>query len=177
MIHQKSLLPGVELIFLYICIENFKTLLVRNHWTDFNITRQKYFFDDNLSRLIDQLRFVKKKKKKKKKKAVGGGGGGGLISPMYLNRKLKNREVVGAGFIFPIHTYLYKNILVRNHSTSFCIIWHKCSFDDPLSRLFKPPYFVKKHSQQGVVSPYFPNISIWKILKTFSYETTGPISI
>ena len=34
------------LIFLYIYIENFKNLLVRNHWTDFMITWQKCFLGD-----------------------------------------------------------------------------------------------------------------------------------
>ena len=30
-------------------IENFKSLLVRNHWIDFNIIRQKYSFGDCLT--------------------------------------------------------------------------------------------------------------------------------
>ena len=33
-------------------IENFKTLFVRNHCNDFNITQQKYIFGDPLSRLF-----------------------------------------------------------------------------------------------------------------------------
>ena len=37
---------------LYIYIENFKTLLVRNHWTDFIITLQKCFLGDPLLRLF-----------------------------------------------------------------------------------------------------------------------------
>ena len=37
-----------------------------------------------------------------------------------------------------------KNLLVRNHWTAFNIILQKCSFDDPLPRLFKPFGFVKK---------------------------------
>ena len=37
---------------LYIYIENFKNLLVRNLWTDFNITWQKCFFGDPLPRLF-----------------------------------------------------------------------------------------------------------------------------
>ena len=43
-----------------------------------------------------------------------------------------------------------KNLLVRNHGTDFNIILQKCSFDDPLPRLFKPFEFVKKHGRQGV---------------------------
>ena len=35
---------GWGLFSLYIYIENFKSLLVRNHWTDFNIMWQKCFF-------------------------------------------------------------------------------------------------------------------------------------
>ena len=35
----------------YIYIENFNDLLVRNHWTDFNLTLQKCFLCNPLSRL------------------------------------------------------------------------------------------------------------------------------
>ena len=42
-----------------------------------------------------------------------------LIFPIYLSTKLKN-------------------FLVRNLKTDFNIIWQKCSFEDPLPRLFKP---------------------------------------
>ena len=53
----------------------------------------------------------------------------------------------GAALIFPIENY--KNLLVRNHWTDFNIILQKCSFGDPLPRLFKPFGFVKKHGHQG----------------------------
>ena len=43
---------GRGLFSLYIYIENFKTLLVRNHWTDFIITLQKCFLGDHLLRLF-----------------------------------------------------------------------------------------------------------------------------
>ena len=43
-----------------------------------------------------------------------------------------------------------KNLLFRNHWTDFNIILQKCSFGDPLPRLFKPFRFVKKHGRQGV---------------------------
>ena len=36
------------LLSLYIYIEDFKNLLVRNYWTDFNIIHQKYSFADPL---------------------------------------------------------------------------------------------------------------------------------
>ena len=41
---------GQGLVSLYIYIENFKNLLVRNHWTDFNITLQKCSFCNLLPR-------------------------------------------------------------------------------------------------------------------------------
>ena len=59
--------------------------------------------------------------------------------------------------------YIYieniKNLLVRNHWTDFNVIFKKCSFGDPLPRLFKPFGFVKKRDRQGAVA-YFPYISI-----------------
>ena len=111
---------GRGLFSLYIYIEDFKNLLVRNHWTDCNIILQKCSFGDPLPRLFKPFRFVKKH----------GHQGAGLIFPIYLYRKLKN-------------------LLVRNHKTDFNIILQKCSFGDPLPRLFKPFGFVKKHGRQG----------------------------
>ena len=44
---------GRGLFSLYIYIENFKTLLVRNHWTDFIITLQKlYIYIENFKNLL-----------------------------------------------------------------------------------------------------------------------------
>ena len=106
---------------LYIYIENFKNLLVRNHWTDFNIILQKCFFCDPLPRLFKPFGFVKKHCRQ----------GAGLIFPLYLYRKLK------------------KNLLVRNHWTDFNIILQTCSFGNPLPSLFKPFGIVKKHGRQG----------------------------
>ena len=50
-----------------------------------------------------------------------------------------------------------KNLLVRNHWTDFNIILQKCSFGDPLPRLFKPFGFVKKHGRQrtGLIFPIY----------------------
>ena len=70
---------GRGLFSLYICIENFKNLLVRNHWTDFHIILQKCFFGDPLPRLFKPFRFVKKH----------GRQGAGLNFPIYPYRKLK----------------------------------------------------------------------------------------
>ena len=70
---------GRGLFSLYICIENFKNLLVRNHWTDFNIILQNCSFGDALPRLFKPFGFIKKH----------GHQGSGLIFAIYLYRKLE----------------------------------------------------------------------------------------
>ena len=111
---------GRGLFSLYIYIENFKNLLVRNHCTDFNIILQKCTYGDPLPRLFKPSGFVKKK-------AARGRG------------------------LFSLYIYIenFKNLLVRKHWTDFIIILQKCSFGEPLPRLFKPFGFVKKHGRQG----------------------------
>ena len=111
---------------LYIYIEKFKNLLVRNHLTDFNIILQKCSFGDPLGRLFKPCGFVKKHGRQ------GGGGGGGRG-------------------LFSLYIYIekFKNLLVRNHWTDFNIILQKCSFGDPVARLYKPFGFVKRHGRQG----------------------------
>ena len=94
-----------------ICIENFKNLLVRNHWTDFHMILQKCSFGDLVARLFKPFGFVKKH---------GRQGGRGLFS-LYIF--MEN----------------FKHLLVRNHWTDFHMILQKCSFGDPVARLFKPP--------------------------------------
>ena len=139
---------GRGLFSLYIYIENFKNLFVRNHLTDFNIILQKCFFGDPLPRLFKPFGFVKK----------------------------HGRQ--GAGLIFQIYIYIekFKSLLVRNHWTDFNIILHNCSFDDALPRLFKPFGFVKNHGHQGA-GLIFPIYIYIETLKIFLSETTGPISI
>ena len=132
---------------LYIYIENFKNLLVRNHWTDFKIILQKCSFGDPLPRLFKPFGFVKKH----------GRQGPGLFS-------------------LCIYIENFKNLLVRNHWADFNIILQKCSFGDPLPRLFKPFGFVKKHGRQGA-GLIFPIYLYRKLKKIFLSETTGPISI
>ena len=131
---------GQGLFSLYIYIENLKNLLVRKYWTDFNIILQKCSFGYPLPRLFKPFGFVKK----------------------------HGRQ--GAGFIFPIYIYIenLKNLLVRNHWTDFNIILQKCSFGDPLPRLFKPFGFVKKHGRQGV-GLIFP-IYLYRKLKKSSCQ-------
>ena len=121
---------GRGLFSLYIYIENFKNILVRNHWTDFNIILQKCSFGDFLLRLFKPFGFIKKH----------GRQGWGLFS-LY------------------IYIENLKNLLVRNHWTDFNIILQECSFGDPLPRLFKPFGFVKKHGRQGA-GLIFPILSI-----------------
>ena len=70
---------GRGLLSLYIYLENFKNLLVRNHWTDFHIILQKCSFGYPLPRFFKPFGFVKKH----------GLQGAGLIFPIYLYRKLK----------------------------------------------------------------------------------------
>ena len=50
-----------------------------------------------------------------------------------------------------------KNLLVRNHWSDFNIILQKCSFGDPLPRLFRSFGFVKKHGRQetGLIFPIY----------------------
>ena len=93
----------------YIYIENFNDLLVRNHWTDFNLTLQKCFLCNPLSRLCKPFLFIKKQ----------GRQGAGLIFPIYLYRKT------------------LKSLLFRNHRTDFITTSQKCFLGDPLPRLFK----------------------------------------
>ena len=119
---------GRGLFSLYICKENFKNLLVRNHWTDFHMILQKCSFGDPLQRLFKPFGFVKKHGRR----GMGWGGGvrgRGLFS-LYIN--IEN----------------FKNFLVRIHWTNFHIILQKCSFGDPVPRLFKQFGFVKKHGRQ-----------------------------
>ena len=142
---------GRGLISLYIDIENFKNLLVRNHWTNFHLILQKYSFCDPLPRLFKPFGFVKK----------------------------HGRQ--GAGLIFTIYIYIenLKNLLVRNHWTDFNITWLECFFCNPLVTLFKISWFVKKHGRQwvGLFSPYiyienFQKYSCQKRLDRFQYRLT-----
>ena len=117
---------GRGLFSLYIYIENFKNLLVRNHSTNFSILLQKCSFADLLPRLSSHL-------ESSKDMAARGGG------------------VRGGGGLFSLYIYIenLKNLLIRNHWNDSNIMWQKCSFDDPVPRLFKPFGFVKKHGRQG----------------------------
>ena len=132
---------GRGLFSLYICIENFKTLLVRNHWTDFNIILQYCSFGDFLLRLFKPFGFV------------------------------KNMATRGRGFIsLYIYIENLKNLLVRNHWIDFHILLQKCFFGDPLPRLFEPFGFVKKHGRQGA-GLIFPIYLYRKLKKYFCQKS------
>ena len=129
-IRQKNMAArGRGLFSLYIYIEKFKNLLVRNHWTDFHIILQKCSCGDPVARLFKPFGFVKK----------------------------HGRQ--GAGLIFPIYICIenFKNLHVIKDWTDFNITWQKCFLTDPLLRLFKPSWFVKKHGRlrvRGLFSIY-----------------------
>ena len=100
---------GWGLFSLYIYIENFKSLLVRNNWTVFSHNfAEVYLFVILYQDCLSHLDSSKKH----------GCQGAGLIFTMFLYRKCKN-------------------LLVRNHWTHFHIILQKCSFGDPLPRLYQ----------------------------------------
>ena len=159
----------------YIYIENFNDLLVRNHWTDFNLMLQKCFLCNPLSRLCKPSWFIKKQ----------GRQGAGLIFPIYLYRKTKSllsettgpislqlgknvslvtlyldcssnhdlsKNKAASGWDLFSLIYLYrklKNLLVRNQWTDFNITWQECFFGDPLPRLFKLSWSSKNMAATG----------------------------
>ena len=175
---------GRGLFFLYIYIENLKNLLVWNHWTDFHIILQKCSLGDPLPRLFKPFGFVKKHGRhgaglifpiylhRKLKKSS-------CQKPLdrfpytfaemflwWLSTKIVQAIWIrqqtwppGGGAYFPYIIYIenFKNLIVRNHWTDFNIILQKCSFGDPLPRLFKPFGFVKKHGRQwaGLIFPIY----------------------
>ena len=141
-IRQKTWPPeggGGVLFSLHIYIENFKNLLVRNHWTDFHIILQKFplviLYQDCSSHFDSS----------------------------------KNMAARGPG-LFSLYIYIenLKILLVRSYWTNCNIIWQKCSFGDPLLRLFKPFGFVKKHGRHGA-GLIFP-IYLYKKLENSSCQ-------
>ena len=178
---------GRGLLSLYIYIENLKNLFVRNHWTDFNIILQKCSFGDPLPRLFKPFGFVKKHgrreerglfslyiyienfKKSSCQKSLDQfqynfaemflwWSFTKIVQAIWIHQKTWPQ---GGQGMFSLYIYIenLKNLLVRNHWTNFNIILQKCSFGDPLPRLFKPFGFIKKHDRQEGVA-YFPYISI-----------------
>ena len=158
----------------YIYIENFENLLVRNHWTDFHIILQKCSFCDPLPKLYES--FVKKHGRQgaglifpiylnRKLEKIFLSETTAPISILFCRNiplvilyqdcsshldSSKNMAARGRGLLsLYIDIENFKNLLVRNHWTNFHLILQKCSFCDPLPRLFEPFGFVKKHGRQG----------------------------
>ena len=113
MIRQKNMAArgggGAGLIFPVYLYRKFKNLLVRNHWTDFNIILQIFplvlTYEDCSSHLDSS----------------------------------KNMAATGRGlFSMYIYIEKFKNLLVKNQWTDFNITWQECFFVDPLPRLIKP---------------------------------------
>ena len=143
---QVHCISGSQELKINFLTKNLKNLLIRNHWTEFNVILQKCSFGDPLPRLFKQFGFV------------------------------KNTAARGRG-LFSLYIYIenFKNLLVRNQWTDFNIILQKCTFGDPLQRLFKPFGFVKRMAARwrGL---FFLYIYI-ENFKIFLSESTEPISI
>ena len=166
---------GQGLFPLYIYIETFKNLYLRNHWTDFSITWQKCSLGDPLPRMFKPSWYMKKNM------AARGEAYFPYISlkspphePMdWFQYNLagmflwwSSTKVIQVELIFPIYLYrtLYKSSRHKpldqfqyNLAGMFlwwpCTkiaqavnkAWQKCVLGDPLPRLFKQLWFVKKH--------------------------------
>ena len=87
---------GWGIFSLYIHIENFKNLLLRNRW---------------------------------------------IVHTLMIRQKIWGRDL----FFVYICIENFKILLVRNHLTDFNITWQECCIGDPLPRLFKQSWFIKKH--------------------------------
>ena len=72
----------------------------------------------------------------------------------------KNMAARGRG-LFSLCIYIknFKNFLLRNRWTEFSVTWQECCFGDPLPRLFKPSWYIKKTWPPGG-GAYFPYISV-----------------
>ena len=95
---------GRNLFSLYICIENFKNLLVIDHWTYFNITLQERFFVDPLPSWFK-------------------------TSGLSKNMAARGWNL----FSLYIYIEHFKNLVI-NHCTDFNITLQECSIGDLLSR-------------------------------------------
>ena len=80
----------------------------------------------------------------------------------------------GAHFPYNLYRKLKKSSCQKPLSNCYLIL-QKYSFGDSVQRLFKPFGFVKKHGRQGM-GLIFP-IYLYRNLKIFLSETTGPISL
>ena len=181
---QKPWPPRRQSLFpLYIYIENFKHFLVRNHWTDLDIIWQKCSFGDPLPELFKPSWFVKKHGhqgvqslfplyiyiKNIKSQLVRNHSTYfniiwyiSFLMTLYQECSSHHESskimAIREQGLFSLYIYIenFKQ-LVRNHWIDFNIIWQKCSFGDPLPRLFKPSWYIKKHGSQvaGLIFPTY----------------------
>ena len=118
---------GRGLFSLYIYIENFKNLLVRNHWTNFNIFLRKCSFGDPLIRLFNitwqECFFVDPLPR--------------FVQSVMICQKNMDARVWGI-FSLYIYTENFKSLLLRNCWIEFNVTWQECCFGDLLPRLFRP---------------------------------------
>ena len=97
-----------------------------------------------------------------------------IVQAIDLSKNMAGR---GRGLFSPyIYIENFNVLLVRNHWTDFNLTLQKCFLCNPLSRLCKPSWFIKKQGRQraGLI---FPIYLYRKTLKVFFSETTGPISL
>ena len=127
--------------------KNLKTLLVRNHWTDFNIILQKCSFGDPLPRLSKPFGFVKKH----------GRQGAGLIFLIYLYRKLYKSSCQK-----PLDRFQYN----FSRNVSSVILYQDCSSHHDSSKNTAA-------RGRGLFSLYIYIENFKNLLD----ETTGPISL
>ena len=142
---------GRGLFSLYIYIENFKNLLVRNHSTDFNIILQKCSFGDGLPRLFKPFGFAK-------------------------NMAARRRGL----FSLYIYIENFKNLLVRHSWIEFIVTWQDVALVTFYQDCSSPHDTSKNMGargggrERGLFSVYY---LYRKILKFFLSEITWPISI
>ena len=138
---------GRGLFSLYIYIENFKNLLVRNQGP----------ISILLGRNVSLVTLYQD-----------------CSSRHDLSKNMAARGQVLFSLCIYIETF--NALLVRNHWTYFKIALQECFLCNSLSRLFKQSWFVKKHGRQGA-GLIFPMYLYRKLKKIFLSETTGPISL
>ena len=153
---------GTGLIFPIYLYRKIKNLLVRNQWTNFNSSIgfiKKHGHRGGGAGLIFPIYLYRKLKKSSCQKPLDWFPYN--FAEMFLFVILyqdcsshldssENMTARGRG-LFSLYIYIknLKNLPVRNHWTDCRIVLQKCSFGDPLPRLFKPLGFVKKHGRQG----------------------------
>ena len=113
---------GRGLFSLYIYIENFKNLLVRNSWTRVQC---------NLAGMLLWWPSTK------------------IVQAFMIYQKPWPPGGRGLFFVY-ICTENFKILIVTYPMTNSNITWLECCFGEPLSRLYKQSWFVKKHGCHGV---------------------------